>query len=54
LCTDHIVGFGQVRPTIPAQLRDQQVRVRYHIGDGDTERRRQQQGPPAQLPRLRL
>jgi hypothetical protein len=40
LCTDHIVGFGQVRPTIPAQLRDQQVRMRNHIDDGDTEHRR--------------
>jgi hypothetical protein len=39
-CTDHIVGFEQVRLKIPTQLRDQQVRVRYHIGDGDTERRR--------------
>jgi hypothetical protein len=39
-CTDHIVGFEQVRLKIPAQLRDQQVRVRYHIGDGETERRR--------------
>ena len=40
LCTDHIVGFGLVRPTIPARLRDQQVRVRSHSRDGDTERRR--------------
>ena len=39
-CTDHIVGFEPVSPTIPAQLRDQPVRVRYHIGDGETERRR--------------
>jgi hypothetical protein len=39
-CTAHIVGFEQVRPKNPAQLRDLQVRVRYHIGDGETERRR--------------
>ena len=39
-CTDHILGFEPVSPTIPAQLRDQQVRVRYHLGDGETERRR--------------
>ena len=39
-CTDHIVGFEPLSPTIPAQLRDQQVRVRYHLGDGETERRR--------------
>ena len=38
-CTDHILGFEPVSPTIPAQLRDQQVRVRYHGGD-ETERRR--------------
>lgn len=39
-CTDHIAGFEQARLEIPAQLRDQRVWVRYHIGDGETERRR--------------
>jgi len=39
-CSDHIVGSEQVGLRIPAQLRDRQVRVRYHIGDGETERRR--------------
>ena len=38
-CTDHLVGFEQVRLKIPAQLRDQQLRVRYHSGDRETERR---------------
>jgi hypothetical protein len=33
------VGFKHVRLKIPAQLRDQQLRVRYHSGDGETERR---------------
>jgi hypothetical protein len=37
-CTDHIVGFQQVRLSIPAELRDQQLRVRYHSGDAETER----------------
>jgi hypothetical protein len=38
-CTDHFVGFEQVRWKMPAQLRDQQLRVRYHSGDRETERR---------------
>ena len=38
-CTDHLVGFEQVRLKIPAQLRDQHLRVRYHSGDAETERR---------------
>jgi hypothetical protein len=38
-CTDHLVGFEQVRLEIPARLRDQQLRVRYHSGDRETERR---------------
>jgi hypothetical protein len=38
-CTDHLVGFEQVRLKIPAQLRDQQLRVRYHSGDRETEPR---------------
>jgi hypothetical protein len=38
-CTDHIVGFQQVRLNIPAELRDQQLRVRYHSGGAETERR---------------
>ena len=39
-CTDHIAGFEQVRLKIPAQLRNERVPVRYHIGDGETEGRR--------------
>ena len=38
-CTDHIVGFEQVRLKFPAQLRDQQLRVRYHAGSVETEPR---------------
>jgi hypothetical protein len=38
--TDHIVGFEQASLRIPDQLRDQQVRVRYHLGAGETEQRR--------------
>jgi hypothetical protein len=38
-CTDHLVGFQQVRLEIPARLRDQQLQVRYHTGDVESERR---------------
>jgi hypothetical protein len=38
-CTGHLVGFEQVRLNIPAGLRDQRLRVRYHSGDGESERR---------------
>lgn len=38
-CTDHIVGFEQVRLMIPARPRDEQLRVRFHGPDGETERR---------------
>ena len=37
-CTDHIVGFEQVRLKFPVQLRDQQLRVRFNGPDGETER----------------
>jgi hypothetical protein len=33
------VGFEQTRLNIPARLRDQQLLVRYHSGDAETERR---------------
>ena len=38
-CTDHIVGFEQMRVKIPAQLGAQQLRVRFHGPEGETERR---------------
>jgi len=38
-CTNHIVGFEQARLEIPAQLRDQQLPVRYHSGGVETDRR---------------
>jgi hypothetical protein len=38
-CTEHLVGFEKVRLEIPAGLRDEQLWVRYHSGDRETERR---------------
>ena len=38
-CTDYLVGFEQARVKIPASLRDEQLRVRYHSGDVETDRR---------------
>jgi hypothetical protein len=38
-CFDHIVGFEQARLQIPAGLRGEQLRVRFHSGDVETERR---------------
>jgi hypothetical protein len=38
-CTDQLVGFEHARPKIPARLRDEQLRVRYHDGDVETEGR---------------
>ena len=38
-CFEHIVGFEQARLEIPARLRGEQLRVRYHSGDVETERR---------------
>lgn len=38
-CTDHLVGFEQARLKVPARLRGEQFRVRFHDGDVETERR---------------
>ena len=39
VCTDYFVGFEQARLKNPARLRDEQLRVRCHSGDVETERR---------------